>query len=84
MTADGTEDHRISLEGLPYYRIPPPVLYLRICKYESLTISPDSHDDIEEEEDVLDEDKDQPDMKELNEKIRKEIGQFIMNFVIKC
>ena len=61
MTADGSEDHRISPEGLPDYKIPPPILYLPTCESEPQSNSPDGHDDSVEEDDVLDEDRNQPD-----------------------
>ena len=51
---------------------------------ESPSIIQDGHGDIGDEEDVLEDDKDQPDMKELNKLIRKEISQLLINCFVKC
>ena len=63
MTADGSEDDKVTPEGLPSYKIPPPLLYLPVSEAEPVANAnaPDaSNDDDEDQNEVLEDDMEQP------------------------
>ena len=62
MTADGSEDDKITPEGLPNYRVPPPADYLPVAKTIPTLNEPICTDDMIEEEEVLENfDEEEPD-----------------------
>ena len=62
ITADGSEDAKITPEGLADYKVPPSLSYLPACEDESMSNTPDTIDNDEEkqEEETLDEDLEKP------------------------
>ena len=63
MTAGGSEDDKVTPEGLPSYKIPPPLLYLPVSEAEPVANAnaPDaSNDDDEDQTEVLEDDMEQP------------------------
>ena len=62
ITADGSEDVKITPEGLADYKVPPSLSYLPACEDESMSNTPDTIDNDEEkqEEETLDEDLEKP------------------------
>ena len=63
MTADGSEDDKVTPESLPSYKIPPPHLYLLVSEAEPVANAnaPDaSNDDDEDQNEVLEDDMEQP------------------------
>ena len=62
MTADGSEDDKITPESLPNYRVPPPADYLPVAKTVPTPNEPVCADDMIEEEEVLENfDEEEPD-----------------------
>jgi len=60
MTADGSHDDKITPEGLPNYKVPPPLIYLPACEAEPLCNLPDGEQDKENDEDIIEEDEEEP------------------------
>ena len=62
ITADGSEDAKITPEGLADYKVPPPLLYLPTCEAEPMSNTPDTteNDEEKQEEKTLDEDLEKP------------------------
>ena len=62
ITADGSEDAKITPEGLADYKVPPPLLYLPTCEAEPMSNTPDTteNDEEKQEEEPLDEDLGKP------------------------
>ena len=62
ITADGSEDAKITPEGLADYKVPPPLSYLPACEAEPTSNTPDTteNDEEKQEEETLDEDLEKP------------------------
>ena len=61
MTAHGSNDENITPEGLPNYRVPPPIMYLPPCEAEpSCNMAGDQQENEAEEEEMLDHDREIP------------------------
>ena len=63
MTADGSEDGKVTPEGLPNYKIPPPLLYLPTCEANPVSNAPDAPNDDNNEdhdEETLEDDMEEP------------------------
>ena len=58
ITADGSEDAKITPEGLADYKVPPPLLYLPTCEAEPMSNTPDTtgNDEEKQEEETFGED----------------------------
>ena len=60
MTADGTEDQRITPEGLPNYKVPPPLSFIPLLGADPESNFPDSSTGEDEgDEEVLNDDTEQ-------------------------
>ena len=70
ITADGSEDVKITPEGLADYKVPPSLSYLPACEDESMSNTPDTIDNDEEkqEEETLDEDLEKPEIWRLRKR----------------
>ena len=62
ITADGSEDAKITTGGLPDYKVPPPLSYLPACEAEPMSNTPGAteNDEEKQEEEILDEDLEKP------------------------
>ena len=62
ITADGSEDAKITPEGLADYKVPPPLLYLPTCEAEPMSNTRDTtgNDEEKQEEETLGEDSEKP------------------------